>query len=99
WFGLQGNFTHLIASWGGLKDEELEVRFGKGNHNETRRQMAAQEEHSRAEMRDLKNAIADELRAAHVKGEIHVREELLEKIALDAGHGRTAILTANWDLC
>ena len=99
WFGLQGSFTHLIASWGRLRDEELEARFGKGDHNETRRRMARQDEQSRAEMRDLKNAIADELRAAYAKGEIRVREELLEKIAVDAGNGRTAILTANWDLC
>jgi len=32
WFGLQGSFTHLIASWGRLKDEELEARFGKDDH-------------------------------------------------------------------
>jgi len=99
WFGLQGNFTHLIASWGRLKDEELEGRFGKGDHSESRRRMARQDEQSRAEMSDLKYAIAEELRTAHAKGEIRVREELLEKVAVDAGHGRTAILTANWDLC
>jgi len=99
WFGLQGNFTHLIASWARLKDEELEGRFGKGDHNETRRRMARQDEQSRAEMSDLKHAIAEELRAAHAKGEIRVREALLEKVAVDAGNGRTTVLIANWDLC
>jgi hypothetical protein len=99
WFGLQGRLIHLTSAWRGMRDDQLEARFGPGKHEASRAQIAKLDENYRRQLRALKEAIATELQAAHDKNEIRARQDLLEKVAIDAGEGSTAILTANWDLC
>lgn len=98
WFGIEASFLHLLASWHVLEDQQLQSRFGEGDHPESRRRMKRLYEENRSKWRALKEAIAAELHAAHGRGEIRVREGLIEKVAIDAGEGSSAILTANWDL-
>jgi hypothetical protein len=98
WFNVQGRMVHLTSAWRELSDPRLEARFGPGQHEKTRRAMAEQDETYRQQMRDLKADIARELTVAHQKGEIAARKNPLAAVAIDAGEGSTANLTANWDL-
>ena len=98
WFGVQGRMIHLTSSWRAMPNKDLEARFGRGQHEKTRQAMTVADEGYRRQFRELKEEIAKELRAAHDRGGIRARESLLKAVAIDAGEGSTAILTANWDL-
>jgi hypothetical protein len=98
WFSVQGRLIHLTSCWRSLVDQQLEARFGPGDHQKSRQGIVALDNTYRQQMRSLKDEIAKELFAAHDRGELRARENLLTAVATDAGEGSTANLTANWDL-
>jgi hypothetical protein len=38
-FSANGQFVHLFSSWQGMTNEQLESRFGEGDHDATRRNL------------------------------------------------------------
>jgi len=36
WFSANGQFLHLFSSWQGMTNDQLESRFGEGDHDSTR---------------------------------------------------------------
>jgi hypothetical protein len=98
WFNVQGRIAHLASSWGALTYEGLEARFGPGQHDLVSEAMKQLAKSYRQQVSSLKVEIAREIALAQDRGDLRAREPFLTRVARDAGHGSTVILTANWDL-
>ncbi len=97
-FALDVGLAHLTHAWAGCSDDELQARFGDGDHSAARKLFGPTAEATRKTLRQLREEIAGEIENAQRQGELSLKESSARDLAAALGHGRTILVTANWDL-